>query len=107
MILIVIGKNDKTQTEVADLVIKGYALMTRIISLMVSKKYLNKAIDNQDRRKAKLKVTNKGKKIISQLRPMIVKNRETALVDISSKELQQLFTTLQKITKNCINEIFT
>ena len=101
LILIIISQNDITQSEIADLVFKDYASMTRIIGLMILKNYVNKTIDNRDRRKTKLTITKKGKKILDSLKPMITKNRETALANISEKELQNLFATLQKITKNC------
>ena len=101
LILLMLEKNDKTQTEIADLVFKDYASMTRIVKLMVRKEYLTKTTDHQDRRKAKLEITEKGKIIIKRLEPMIKKNRETALNSISSEELSQLYKTLKKITENC------
>ncbi|WP_133534365.1 MarR family winged helix-turn-helix transcriptional regulator [Tenacibaculum caenipelagi] len=68
---------------------------------MIKKDYLNKTIDNQDKRKAKLEVTEKGKVIIQKLKPIIQRNREIALNSVSSKEVEQLYKTLKKITKNC------
>lgn len=101
LILIIISQNDITQSEIADLVFKDYASMTRIVSLMISKDYVNKTIDNRDRRKTRLTITKKGKKVLDKLKPLIIKNRNTALANISEKELETLFGTLQKITKNC------
>ncbi|MFT7900337.1 MarR family winged helix-turn-helix transcriptional regulator [Tenacibaculum ascidiaceicola] len=101
LILLLLENNDKTQTEIADLVFKDYASMTRIVKLMMNKDYLIKKTDNQDKRKAKLEITEKGKIIIKKLKPIIQVNRETALNTISEEELEQLYKTLQKITKNC------
>ncbi|CAM1367788.1 conserved hypothetical protein [Tenacibaculum litoreum] len=101
LILLLLENNDKTQTEIADLVFKDYASMTRIVKLMMNKDYLIKKTDNQDKRKAKLEITEKGKIIIKKLKPIIQVNRETALSTISEEELEQLYKTLQKITKNC------
>ncbi|MBL6447803.1 winged helix DNA-binding protein [Fulvivirga sp. 29W222] len=101
LILIVINQNDKTQSEIADLVFKDYASMTRIVNLMVSKDYLDKTVDAEDKRKTKLTITEKGKRVIKKLKPMITKNRETALAGVSEEEMLQLFNILQKITKNC------
>ena len=103
LILIIINSGDRTQSEIADLVFKDYASMTRIIQLMIKKNYLSKTIDNKDKRRTKLKITNHGKKIITKLTPMIKKNRETALNKISDDELKQLFLILKKITLNCQN----
>lgn len=101
LILIIIDRNDKNQSEIADLVFKDYASMTRIIKLMVKKNYLTKTVDDTDKRKTKLKITKKGKSIIEQLKPIIQKNRETALNTVSDEELKQLYKTLKKITQNC------
>ncbi|NER14884.1 winged helix DNA-binding protein [Leptobacterium flavescens] len=101
LILLILESNDMTQTEVADIVFKDYASMTRIVKLMVRKDYLTKTVDNQDKRKAKLEITERGKVIIEKLKPMIKRNRETALNSISDKELDQLYKILKKITKNC------
>lgn len=101
LILLLLENNDKTQTEIADLVFKDYASMTRIVKLMMNKDYLIKKTDNQDKRKAKLEITEKGKIIIKKLKPIIQVNRKTALNTISEEELEQLYKTLQKITKNC------
>lgn len=101
LILIIISHSDNTQTEIANLIFKDYASMTRIINLMISKDYLTKTLDKIDKRKAKLKITENGKIIIEKLTPMIKLNRETALKNISDKEQEQLFKILKKITQNC------
>ena len=101
LVLLLLENNDKTQTEVADLVFKDYASMTRIVKLMISKNYLIKTTDRKDKRKAKLEITDYGKKIIKKLSPVIQKNRQTALNNVSNKELEQLYKILKKITKNC------
>ncbi|RLJ99654.1 MarR family winged helix-turn-helix transcriptional regulator [Tenacibaculum discolor] len=101
LILLMLENNNKTQTEIADLVFKDYASMTRIVKLMISKNYLIKTTDRKDKRKAKLEITDNGKEIIKKLKPVIQKNRQTALNNVSNKELEQLYNTLKKITKNC------
>jgi len=101
LILLMLKNNDKTQTEIADLIFKDYASMTRIIQLMVKKDYLIKTKSAIDRRSAELKITEKGKKVIQQLNPIIKANRDTALNDISIEEISQLYKTLKKITSNC------
>lgn len=101
LILLILESNDSTQTEVADFVFKDYASMTRIIKLMINKNYLIKTADNQDKRKAKLVITEKGKTTLQKLKPMIKKNREIALYNVSDEELKQLYKTLNKITQNC------
>lgn len=101
LILIIIDREDKSQSEIADLVFKDYASMTRIIKLMINKNYLTKTIDDADKRKSELKITPSGKEIIKKLNPVIKKNREIALNSLSEQELKQLFEILNKITQNC------
>ena len=101
LILIIIEREDKTQSEIADSVFKDYASMTRIVKLMIDKNYLTKKIDDTDKRKTNLKITKYGKEIIEKLDPLIKKNREIALNTLSDKELKQLFKILNKITQNC------
>ncbi|MDX8554614.1 MarR family transcriptional regulator [Tenacibaculum sp. 1B UA] len=101
LVLLLLESNYKTQTEIANLIFKDYASMTRIVKLMIKKDYLIKTTDNQDKRKARLEITKKGKIIIKKLKPIIQINRETALNAISDEELEQLYETLKKITKNC------
>lgn len=101
LILIIINQDNYTQSEIADLVFKDYASMTRIINLMISKDYVNKTIDRKDKRKTKINITEKGKESLEKLKPIIIKNRNLALANISEKEMQNMFETLQKITSNC------
>ncbi|MEO6346717.1 MAG: MarR family winged helix-turn-helix transcriptional regulator [Aquaticitalea sp.] len=101
LILIIIEREDKTQSEIADLVFKDYASMTRIVQLMINKNYLLKNIDDTDKRRTNIKITKYGKEIIEKLDPIIKKNREMALKTLSDKELEQLFKILNKITQNC------
>lgn len=101
LILLMLDGNDKTQTEIADLIFKDYASMTRIVKLMTQKDYLVKTIDAQDKRKSKLEITAKGRNTIKKLQPMIQNNRDIALNNVSDEELKQLYGILHKITQNC------
>ncbi len=101
LILMIIKENDLTQTEISDLVFKDYASMTRIIKLMINKQYLVKTTSDNDRRKAKLRITKGGKELVAKLTPCIQKNREIALLNITKEEQIVLFGILEKITQNC------
>ncbi len=101
LILILINDGERTQSEIADIVFKDYASMTRILNLMIEKKYISKTADETDRRKSKLKITKKGSQAIETLSPICIDNRNIALNGISAEEQKQLFDTLNKITENC------
>ncbi|EZH76008.1 hypothetical protein ATO12_04255 [Aquimarina atlantica] len=102
LILIILNDNSSlTQMQIGDLVFKDYASITRILNLMEKKGYINKGINNKDKRRSLLEITTKGKETLTILSPTIQLNRNTALKNITEDELNQLYTILNKITNNC------
>jgi DNA-binding MarR family transcriptional regulator len=102
LVLIILNKHEKiSQNELANLIFKDNASITRMIELMVKKEYLNRTIHKEDRRKFNLELTEKGKKTIELLDPVILINRETALNGLSLEEINLLDKTLNKIIANC------
>ncbi|PKA83396.1 DNA-binding MarR family transcriptional regulator [Ulvibacter sp. MAR_2010_11] len=90
-----------SQKEIAELIFRDNASMTRMINIMVKNKYLNRSINEQDRRRFHLVMTPKGKEVLTKLPPIIVNNRAQSLMGISEEEQFQLKTILKKITQNC------
>ena len=102
LVLIILNNNDKiSQNELAKLTFKDNASVTKMIELMVKKDYLNRTIHDEDRRKFNLKITEKGKKTLELLNPIVTLNRETALNGLSLEEINFLDKTLNKIITNC------
>ena len=101
LVLLMVYEKQISQTEIADLIFKDYASMTRIISLMIKKDYLLKTTGQNDKRIATLIITKKGEAAIKLLSPIINQNRKTALEGISIYELENLKDNLDKITQNC------
>ncbi len=102
--LILLFLNDHpelSQKEIAKLLFKDNASMTRMIDLMVKKEYLMRST-HKDRRRHTIDITSKGKRILEKLPPVILKNRNTALEGITSQELNQLEQILNKIINNCV-----
>ena len=92
---------DLTQKQIAAIVFKDYASITRMIELLVERDYLTRSFHDVDRRRYKLELTAKGKKVYEQLVPIVHQNRESALNGISDKEIKLLQKVLQKIIDNC------
>ncbi len=104
LVLIFLDKYpEMTQNEIAQLVFKDNASMTRMINTMVSKNYLKRSMNTEDRRRFSIQLTPEGKEILKKLPKIIQKNRQTSLQGISDKELTQLENTLKKIQANCQN----
>ncbi|WP_338812981.1 MarR family transcriptional regulator [Bernardetia sp. Wsw4-3y2] len=102
LVLIILDKqNSLSQKEIAIQIFKDSASITRMIELMVNKDYLTREIDKEDRRRFNLKLTEKGKTTLQLLNPVIEQNRKTALYGLSDLEINQLYSTLQKIISNC------
>lgn len=102
MVLLFLDKHSElTQKEIAALIFKDNASMTRMINLMVNKKYLKRSMNKVDRRRFTIELTTKGKEVLETLPPIILSNREKSLEGISKEEMIQLETILKKIAANC------
>lgn len=89
------------QQEIAAMVFKDFASVTRIIELLVIKGYLNRSAHATDRRRSNLTLTDKGNTIIAEIQPLIMSNRKTALNGIDNEEVDLLSGVLFKLTENC------
>ncbi|TNE54987.1 MAG: MarR family transcriptional regulator [Bacteroidetes bacterium] len=89
------------QQDIAQKVFKDQASVTRIIALLVERKYLSRRHGRSDRRRVHLKVTEKGIKTIDAIQLVILQNREHALVGVNEKEILQTQKVLRKISENC------
>lgn len=90
-----------SQKEIAKLVFKDNASMTRMINTMVKKNYLKRSLHAEDRRRFQIEITEKGKEVLAKLPPIIDHNRTSSLQGISKNELEQLELILNKIKANC------
>ncbi len=91
------------QNKIAELVFKDNASVTRMIELLVKKKYLKRKVDKNDRRKHLIILTNEGHKFLKELNRTIITNRKTSLKGINLEEINQLSETLIKIIGNVAN----
>lgn len=90
-----------SQQQIAELVFKDKASITRIIELLVQKGLVSRAIHPTDRRKFDLHLTAAGRNTLAQLAGTIALNQRTALQGLSDNELAQFEATLRKIITNC------
>lgn len=102
LVLIILDKDPKiSQNALANLIFKDNASITRMVELMVKKDFLNRTIHQEDRRKFNLEITEKGKKTLELINPIVQINRDTALNGLSLEEINFLDKTLNKIITNC------
>lgn len=88
------------QQELSQRVFKDTASVTRIIDLLVKSGLLHRDVHNEDRRRKSLSLTVKGLDIMEQVKPIVMRNRATALDGINPKELEELRRHLQLIINN-------
>ena len=89
------------QNQIAELVFKDYASITRIIELLVQKQYIHRKMNVMDRRKFELEITEKGNKMIEDIYPIVMENRKQALSGLGDDEVKQLKELLEKLIINC------
>lgn len=102
LLILLQSRPELTQVEMAEILFKDYASITRMIELMVKNDFLNRRDHKSDRRRKELSVSDKGVATIKKLLPIIQMNRKTALEGLSDTEINQLDKLLKKITNNCI-----
>ena len=102
LLLILLNNHPElSQNEIGELIFKDNASVTRMIELLAKKEYLNRTINNHDRRKYKLTITDKGQTILETLGKVIISNRKSALYGVTEEEVEQLKSILNKIINNC------
>jgi MarR family transcriptional regulator, transcriptional regulator for hemolysin len=90
-----------SQNQIAELVFKDFASITRIIELLVQKQYVFRKINITDRRKFELEITKKGNKTIEKIYPIVIENRKQALAGLKNTEINTMKVQLEKIIINC------
>jgi MarR family transcriptional regulator for hemolysin len=88
------------QQEVAEMVFKDNASVTRIIDILEKSKYLRKKTNPNDRRKFILKITPSGERVIQEVQKIVLENRAMALSGISEKDLEITSKVLNQIIEN-------
>lgn len=90
-----------TQIELAEKVFKDNASITRIIDLLVKANYLQKNINQNDKRKSNLKITKSGNEILVDVYQIVLQNRAKALEGITQEEIEITNRVVKKIASNC------
>lgn len=102
LVLKTIQENDKpSQNQIAEMVFKDMASITRIIEILVQKKYINRKFNATDRRKFELEISELGIAIIEDIYPIVIENRKQALKGLKVQEVKTLKMQLEKLINNC------
>jgi DNA-binding MarR family transcriptional regulator len=92
---------DVTQQQTGAMVFKDFASITRIIHLLVAKRFVRRSNHAEDGRRSKLTLTRVGVAAIRTLEPIIRRNRRHALRDIARRDIVRAHALLKTIVANC------
>jgi DNA-binding MarR family transcriptional regulator len=101
LLFLIDDQPELSQVQLAKLLFKDYASMTRMIVLLVQNGFLQRKPHPTDGRRSRLTITSKGKKVLNSLRQLIARNRETAIAGLTPEQLDTLKTALLAISANC------
>ncbi len=90
-----------SQKELAEMVFKDTASITRIIDLLVKAKYLKKTASKEDKRKSNLTITEHGLKTIEFAEEVVESYRKSALKGIGIAKEDHVNAVMKTIIKNC------
>lgn len=94
------SNGEVNQTDIAEMLGKDGASVTRILDLLVKKDLLYRQMNEVDRRKFDLVMTPKGNTYVQELTPLVQAIRATALHNVSEAEVLVLRSVLEKIAAN-------
>lgn len=100
-VLVELWKGDgKSQQELADTLHKDKGGMTKIIKSLNQRELVTRSLDENDRRRKKIKLTQKGQLLQQEVEPLMNTLRQTALENISSEDLKNTEKILNTIVGN-------
>ncbi len=101
VILDKLQKNDGlSQNEIADSTFKDAPTVTRIIDLLCKKGFTERVMDDNDRRRFKIHLTDLGKERISEILPVVVELRRQGWQSLTDEDYITLIRILDTIYIN-------
>jgi MarR family transcriptional regulator for hemolysin len=90
-----------SQKELAEMVFKDTASVTRIVELLVQAGYLKRAMHGSDGRRAILQMTRQGKNLLEKAAKIVSAYREQAQEGIATKDIEKAKQVMAAIIDNC------
>lgn len=95
----------KYQRQIAEIIFKDRANVSRIIDILKEKGFIEKIPDSNGRKIYKLIVTEKGKEAREEIFPIEKEIRKMITKNISDEELNVMFHTLEKMNLNIRDKV--
>lgn len=93
-------QDGRSQLELARATYKDAPTVTRIIDLLAQKKLVERAPDPDDRRRFRICLTDRGRKKIASVLPLVISFRQAAWAGLNDEQIDQLVDTLNIIFDN-------
>mgnify|MGYP001555868743 CR=1 FL=1 len=93
-------KEDRTQSEIADQLVKDKTNVTRILDLMEKKDLIIRRSDEKDRRSYRIFLTEKGSLLKDKLIPLAKESTQLSIKGINKHEEKELKRLINKIYSN-------
>ncbi len=89
-----------SQFEIAQATFKDAPTVTRIIDLLCEKELTKRILDNADRRKFRIELTEKGRQKIAEALPVMEQAREKTWQGFDEQKLEALMQMLNEVFEN-------
>ncbi|WP_026210368.1 MarR family winged helix-turn-helix transcriptional regulator [Flexithrix dorotheae] len=93
-------KNGLSQNEIADSTFKDAPTVTRIIDLLCKKGLTERVMDENDRRRFKILLTQEGKSKVNEVLPVVMEVRKQGWNGLGEEDHQNLIRILDTIFEN-------
>lgn len=101
VILFEIGdKEDMTQQDLSEIIIKDKSAILRQVNTLIEKRYLVRLPDKLDKRKKNLILTHKGYQVLTQARATAIALSNELLEGVTDEDFLTFFRVLNKIREN-------
>ena len=97
-------KNDITPSELSDKINVSLPRIVSVLNSLESKEMINKKVDNKDKRKILVEITNQGLKYIENKKTIALDNLVNVFNKLKIEEIEEYIRLTKKIT-NIINDI--
>ena len=91
------SKGEKSIQEIRDRILLASGSATYVVDNLEKKGYVNRIVNETDKRVTYIKLTREGKDLINNIFPMHKKNTKKIFSDLSNEELVTLKKILKKI----------
>lgn len=92
--------NGISQNVLAEKIFKDPPTVTRIVDILCNKELIERRSDEEDRRRFKLYLKEKGHQMIKETLPVVIETRQNGWQELSGSDYQELVRILKVINDN-------